>query len=79
MRSVAQISLGREGDSCSLVAEIRFRENAVKQREVVLRSNLVVHNSTLKSVVLSFAGKSTFGPIKAGERKYLPLSPFSLA
>ncbi len=69
---------GAEGDSCSLVAEIRFRENAVKQREVVLRSNLVVHNSTLKSVVLSFAGKSTFGPIKAGERKYLPLSLASL-
>ena len=69
---------GTEGDSCSLVAEIRCRENAVEQREVVLRSNVVVQNSTLKPVVLSFAGKSTFGPIEAGEYKYLPLSLASL-
>ena len=53
-------------------------ENAVEQREVVLRSNVVVQNSTLKPVVLSFAGKSTFGPIEAGEYKYLPLSLASL-
>ena len=69
---------GAEGDLCSLVAEIRFRENAVEQREIVLRSNVVVRNSTLKPVMLSFAGKSTFGPIEAGEFEYLPLSLASL-
>lgn len=68
---------GTEGDSCSLVADIGFRESACEQREVMLRSNVVIQNSTLKPIVLSFLGK-TFGPIEAGDRKFLPLSFASL-